>query len=406
MWATAAPFLWFSLSVFFSTIALLSKQSSRPALCLPALTFGLLSFLHLNDITSDVHQASVLGLFVLIWLAHIINVLLVQKHVIPATSGSQRWHAAYKMLFNSRWLDTSKQAPNIRMRKTILKSHIGVKWRLCPSLGDKITAIATGSVSENLLQRYAFLAARALSAFIIYSINRIYLHCILFKSYPNLYEPLHISDFSSVKQMYLRRFFVADGDLTIRETVLRTLLVFHFVWSAWATFTFLHDALAFIFVGILGLDEPEDWPPLYGALSQAYTIQNFWSRFWHLLAYRTYTSYSTVLSQYVFMLRPRSATDRLCKHFFVFALSGMVHGLVTRKLGLCGYWEDVQWFCLNFVAMAVERTVLAAGYRAFGHNAIRHAGWKFAGYIWVFAFMFWSLPKSQYPKIYCAAAEK
>jgi hypothetical protein len=78
---------------------------------------------------------------------------------------------------------------------------------------------------------------------------------------------------------------------------------------------------------------------------------------------------------------------------------------VSRQLALCGYWEDVQWFCLNFVAVAVERIVLSACRRLLSKNVIQHTGWKFAGHARVFAYMFWFLPKPHYSKIYSVATE-
>jgi hypothetical protein len=84
-----------------------------------------------------------------------------------------------------------------------------------------------------------------------------------------------------------------------------------------------------------------------------------------------------------------------------FFLSGVVHALVTWKLGFtCGYWENIGWFCLNFLGVLVEegmQWVINKGFRP-GKQSTR---WKRIGYVWVFGFFFWSLPKTQYPKVFC-----
>ena len=30
-------------------------------------------------------------------------------------------------------------------------------------------------------------------------------------------------------------------------------------------------------------DRPEEWPPLFGSISEAYTLRRFWGVFWHKL---------------------------------------------------------------------------------------------------------------------------
>lgn len=90
------------------------------------------------------------------------------------------------------------------------------------------------------------------------------------------------ADFDPSKQSYLRRIRIT----TVRETTKRSWLVFNFVWSSWAIFAATHDLLAFAFVAF-GIDEPEDWPSLYGSIFEAYSIRRFWGKFWHYLVQRT-----------------------------------------------------------------------------------------------------------------------
>lgn len=76
----------------------------------------------------------------------------------------------------------------------------------------------------------------------------------------------------------------------------------------------------------------------------------------------------------------------------------------------CGVWRDLAWFVANFGTGAVEVVVqkqgaalaqrmgLGKSYHAFASGP----GAKVLGFLWVFAFFSWSVPKWQFPKIYCA----
>lgn len=192
--------------------------------------------------------------------------------------------------------------------------------------------------------------------------------------------------------------------MTKRETLIRTWMVFHFVWSAWAVITGLHHALSIVFVG-LGLDAPQDWPPLYGSVYQMYSIRRFWGKFWHRIVYRTNLGWGSLVSRKILRIPAGSAIDRLVISFLVFFISGVIHALVTIRLGFtCGYWEDIAWFCLNFAALISEGYAQRLIYRSRLLRGIfeTSCAGKGIGTIWVFLFFFWSLPKTQYPKIMCA----
>ena len=93
---------------------------------------------------------------------------------------------------------------------------------------------------------------------------------------------------------------------------------------------------------------------------------------------------------------------RLAVDFFVFLSSGAIHAVVTWELGYgCGYWEDIAWFSLNFVATLAEGLVQKVALRLLGGRLTHSILGKVAGSVWVFTFFFWSLPKTQFPKARC-----
>ena len=381
------PLSYFWISASVGLVGLKAPQPYRPVLLAILIAFGILSFRRITDLTTAPDQASVLGLFMLIWLSHMTCVLCVEKYVLPTTPNSFGWGTAWKMLFNARWLGTEKQAPKVRSRSEFLTQQ-----------RDR-SMVYDNSDQGKLLRApkcRAFLLNRLFSFLTIYGLYWLYNH-LLASSQPPLFN---LVDFSPSKQTYFRRLHT----VTLRETIIRGSLVFHFVWTAWAIFTGLHDILAFAFVG-LGLDNPEDWPPLYGSVIQTYSMRRFWSQFWHRLVYRTYSSFGALVSRRILGAQPGNALDRVVIHFLVFFGSGVVHALVTWQLGFhCGYWEDVAWFLLNWLALLVEDGVSSAAFVVLRGRRLGSRMEKAVGYLWVFSFLFWSLPKVQYPKVYCGAS--
>jgi hypothetical protein len=192
---------------------------------------------------------------------------------------------------------------------------------------------------------------------------------------------------------------------TLRETLIRIYFVFYFIGFSYVLYTFLYEVFAVLSVAT-GIDDPEDWPPFFGKLTDAYSIRNFWGKFWHKLIYRSYTSYGKFISINILKIPQNGVLGRLFVNLFVFLLSGIVHQIVTRHLGLnCGYWpEDVAFFLANFAAIIVEMAIQHTFERI-----CRTARWtcpdrmkRIIGYFWVFGFLFWSLPKAEYPKTWCA----
>jgi hypothetical protein len=188
------------------------------------------------------------------------------------------------------------------------------------------------------------------------------------------------------------------------------------VWAiywAWSTFAFLdgiHSALSIICVSIAGFDSPICWPPLLGSLSQAYTVNRFWGRFWHGLVVRPYLNFGSFLSREILRLPPRSFADRASISLVVFLLSGLSHAVVAWQLGDdCGWTRDITWFLCNYVVAMLENvaaTVLRLLAVKCGSEPqllrLRNSKYaKFLGFCWVYLFFFWSVPLWQYPKINC-----
>ncbi|KAJ5766585.1 uncharacterized protein N7511_004201 [Penicillium nucicola] len=88
-----------------------------------------------------------------------------------------------------------------------------------------------------------------------------------------------------------------------------------------------YRALSIFFVGI-GLDSPSDWPPAWGRMSDAFTLRNFWGKFWHQFMRRPFTSISNYVSRDVLHLSRSSLLERYTNISIVFIVSAAFHIIV------------------------------------------------------------------------------
>ena len=388
------PVAYFAISSAISMVALNVSQASRVYFLPFLLLTASLSFHHLNHLPSWYGLNGLWGLFVTVYVVHITSALYVEQWVLPTEDGHHdnyyedsydsqqtRWNfkAAYKIWNNPRWLNTPNEAPGISKA-----------WQRT-------------TMTE-------FIRTRITNLFVCSAIHFL----VASKIFPGPFRPISIDDFSSDRETYIRSLLLSTEGVTVRETLLRSVLAVQWISAAYVLLEGSHHVWALFFVVVVRIDEPDEWPPLFGSLLETCSIRRFWGKFWHRVVYRPYTSYASLLSRRVLGLEPHSIYDKLFVTFNIFLLSGTAHSLVSWQLGhRCGVWRDMAWFCANFVAGAVEMTfekriraiLKRRGY--LGAYQTFLSGWlrKALGFLWVFAFFFWSVPKWEYPKIYCVTLD-
>ncbi|KAI0160017.1 membrane bound O-acyl transferase family-domain-containing protein [Hypoxylon sp. FL1284] len=196
------------------------------------------------------------------------------------------------------------------------------------------------------------------------------------------------------------------SDVTAREAVVRSFVAVSWIWESVVVLDGANAVLA-VFSVLVGLDQPSDWPPLFGSPSNMCGLRNFWSRFWHRLATPSYTSCGRAVAHYLGILGQGSLGPGAVVAFVAFLLSGLSHAAVSWRLGR-SWWLDLQWFLLNFAACLVETLVLTTvrhmakkSGRARELALIERSwlGW-FIGFAWVFGFFFWSVPLWKFPSMH------
>ncbi|KAL4794115.1 membrane bound O-acyl transferase family-domain-containing protein [Aspergillus venezuelensis] len=146
-----------------------------------------------------------------------------------------------------------------------------------------------------------------------------------------------------------------------------------------------------IFAVLLG-DDPAEWPPVAGSLSEAWSLERLWGRSWHQTLRRPLTSNATFLSS-MLGLSPSSLPAHWIRVVIAFLGSGLVHALMDIGFGV--EWEKtgaLLFYGLQIVGFAVEgvlKLLLTPVANALGLGKCVRRG---AGYIWVAGFLLWSTP--------------
>ncbi len=135
------------------------------------------------------------------------------------------------------------------------------------------------------------------------------------------------------------------------ELSLRVVIMLWWLVDGIVPLAVLHMSLSVVFVCLLRVDAPEEWPPLFGSPLEAYSLRRFWSRTWHRLLSPSALMWARWVSR---RLGLRGSIEKIFVPFFVFTLSGSVHAAVAWKLGGSRLDRDMWFFWANFVGITGE----------------------------------------------------
>lgn len=227
---------------------------------------------------------------------------------------------------------------------------------------------------------------------------------IIWTIFPARFLPMDVDEFSPARGPLVRRLLnpKSTNSVTLQQISLRASLTIYWLFSTVAMIDGFNIMLSLAFVAI-GLNEPSDWPPIFGNPIEAYSVRRFWSRFWHHMVVPTYCCHFRAFAQTVLGIEPSPALMA----FGVFAISGASHAFSSWRGGdRCGWSDDIWFYLLNF-AVAAGEVLMEKRWRALNVRPLRSQSVavsivrRVLGYLWVLVFFVWIVPKWQYPKFYC-----
>lgn len=295
--------------------------------------------------------------------------LAVHRRLPIQSKDRKQWdiRAAYKLLFDVRHLSDDSTTPQ----------------------SD------AGSVSRRTI--LVFVASRLLRLFVYWQLT-IHLFTPLI---PTIFGPVEPWEFDQYAQTYFRRLpiFETPEPVTARETWIRIVFTFRWIWLNFVDIDAAHTFLSIIFVAILRLDTPEEWPSMFGNPLEAYSLRRYWGRFWHRLVYRPYLGLAKVVAGKLHVRSMGSGIEKTFLVFLIFLISGLAHAIVSLHGGdFSEAIDDVAFYCINFAIIAAERAIqnLASPFR----KVLPDWCFKVVGFIWVFTFWFWGAPKWAYHEVH------
>ncbi|KAL2840410.1 membrane bound O-acyl transferase family-domain-containing protein [Aspergillus pseudoustus] len=151
----------------------------------------------------------------------------------------------------------------------------------------------------------------------------------------------------------------------------------------------------------LGLSTPEEWPVLFGSITETYTVRGFWGKYWHQLFRWPMTGISTFVTRSILRLPRPSLVERYLKIALVFVVSATLHIAMD---GCAGFWPPksgaFRCFLIQPIGIMVEDGVQEIYRRVRGSSVLtaRERIWtRMVGYIWVGGFMACVIPLYTFP---------
>lgn len=284
------------------------------------------------------------------------------------------------------------------------RSSISAAWRIWNNprnLSFSRPDPASAPSSWSVLARFAIF--RAFKAGTIILVDRL----LVQKVRGQLTASSSFYHFTPDQEPIVRRLFDGNDDpVSSHELLLRAFMSMSWIWANVLVLESYHALLSIVFVVIFRLDDPEDWPPLFGSLAEAWTVKRFWGKFWHRIATPTFASCSQLASRHLLQCRPGSSADNAVIALGVFLLSGVAHAIVAWRIGQGYAHLDLLFFSSNFVVVLAEilvsklfkNSLRKTAYEARLRDPRVQKIGKALGFVWVFSWFFWAVPRWIYPK--------
>ena len=233
-----------------------------PAILTPA-TVSFKTIQHLSFLPG---LSELWGSITLIGLVHFSSLLYVKKWTLRTTRQTRKGSKITDAWLNRRlWTHMYTVASNPRFIRVPYKHVI---------LSDQ----CTGSQVKSTAIHGKFSSTRILWLFVkigmLLFLNRLAIIRLL--------GPITINDFTPAKAILLRRLlrssiYHSTNLVSMREIVMRLWVTMNTIWIPILLLDSIHTALAILFIHVLRIDIPDDWPNLFGSPLEAVTLGRFWT---------------------------------------------------------------------------------------------------------------------------------
>ncbi|KAH7870920.1 membrane bound O-acyl transferase family-domain-containing protein [Lentinula edodes] len=163
--------------------------------------------------------------------------------------------------------------------------------------------------------------------------------------------------------------------------------------AAWMTTPYAGMSMQYLIFAVfsvgLGFSSPEDWPDTFGTWKHAYTVRNFWGKFWHQMIRRYVTSIGKFVCRQL-GFQPGTWLSSYTQLYIAFFVSAILHCFGDVMVGWEYLGASFPFFISQAFGITLEDIVI---------DVVRRLGLrvtpvfaKFIGYMWVVFWMSFSLP--------------
>ena len=202
---------------------------------------------------------------------------------------------------------------------------------------------------------------------------------------------------------------IVNGTFTLRDFWFRAVLCFYSYSGSALTLCLGHTICALVAVGFL--DSPlQGWPPLFGDITEAYTLRRWYSHFWHKAMRKAFTIHAVVVTEKISGLRKHTIAGRSIIVLLSFFFSGVMHTVTGWQTGPCAnHFAPLRAFMLFGVFILLEQAVISAYFVVHEKIGIPWTKaeivfWRAFGYFWVVFFIMEFTVSSAYSQLRCTMA--
>ena len=197
---------------------------------------------------------------------------------------------------------------------------------------------------------------------------------------------------------------ILQGTLTTRSFLVRAETTLFSILMPILILNTIHALVSAVFVALTP-SSPSAWPPLFGKLTDAYTVRRWYSHFWEKLMRKGFTINAAFLAKNVLGLEPHTTPGRSSVVMLSFLLSGIMHTAAGWTPGPCANWRPLWSYLATGAVILVEQVMQEA------YGKLLHAqrpwkrwevwAWRAVGYCWVALWWLEILPMAILPGARC-----
>jgi hypothetical protein len=184
------------------------------------------------------------------------------------------------------------------------------------------------------------------------------------------------------------------AEIGTEEVIFRFFATLGFWVNTFCVIQFINSAVSLFYIGLY-LYPIEMTPPIWGKLSDAYSVRQFWGKTWHQTIRRPLVHVSEFFVHTLLNIEKGSLQARYCKLITCFFLSGALHFPADLSLGITSQESNAIQYFLTTALIIMFEDFIQYWFRQLAGGQSKWS--TYIGYAWVCFYMYWMTPSWAYP---------